>query len=148
MILDAIEFWHWWVLAILLILLEVFTPAFVFLWLGVAAGVVGLLVLLVPDISWQFQGLVFAVISVGSIVGWRAYRHRSPAPPSEHPTLNRRGAQYVGRHYTLETAIENGSGVLKIGDTRWKIAGEDLPAGTQVTVTGADGTVLQVEKSA
>ena len=147
MILESIEFWHWWILAIALILLEVFTPAFVFLWLGVAAGVVGLVLLVVPDMSWQAQGLIFALLSVGSIIGWRSYRHRRPGPPSEHPTLNRRGAQYIGRHFTLEGPIVNGEGVIKIGDTRWKVAGEDLPPGTQVTVTGTEGTILNVEKT-
>ena len=145
---DQIEFWHWWVLAIVLVLLEVFTPAFVFMWLGVAAGVVGLVLLAVPEMTWQVQGLIFALLSVSSIVGWRAYRQRHPAPPTDHPELNRRGYQYVGKQFTLEGPIVNGSGVIRIGDTRWKVSGEDLPAGTQVRVTGAEGTVLQVEKDA
>lgn len=147
MALESIEFWHWWVFAIALILVELLTPAFVFLWLGVAAGAVGFILLVVPSLTWQGQGLIFAVLSVGSIVGWRVYRHHRPAPESERPGLNRRGAQYLGRRFTLDKAIVNGAGILNIGDTRWKVAGDDLPAGTSVTVTGADGTVLKVEKA-
>ncbi len=145
--LDSIVFWHWWVLAIALILVELLAPAFVFLWLGVAAGAVGLILLVIPSLSWQGQGLIVAVFSVGSMVGWRVYRRHRPAPESERPALNRRGAQYLGRRFTLDQAIVNGAGILNIGDTRWKVAGDDLPAGTPVTVTGADGTVLKVEKA-
>ena len=36
--LDTIEFWHWWVLAALLVVIEVFAPSTVFLWPGVAAS--------------------------------------------------------------------------------------------------------------
>ena len=36
-ILDSIEFWHWWVLAALLIAVEVFAPTTVFLWTGISA---------------------------------------------------------------------------------------------------------------
>jgi len=34
-----------------------------------------------------------------------------------------------------------------VGDTRWKIEGDDLPAGSKVVVTGVEGTVLKVERA-
>ena len=62
------------------------------------------------------------------------------------PTLNRRGEQYVGRHFTLEEAIVNGQGKIRVDDSTWKIEGpEDLPAGSQVQVIAVAGTVLKVE---
>ena len=79
-----------------------------------------------------------------SAVGWRAYLHRHPTE-TDKPTLNRRSQQYVGRTFTLEEAIVNGQGKIHVDDSTWKIEGEDLPAGTKVKVTGADGTVLKVE---
>ena len=47
--------------------------------------------------------------------------------------------------FTLDGAIVDGRGRLKIDDTVWLIAGPDLPAGTHVRVTGADNTLLRVE---
>ena len=145
--LEHIEFWHWWIAGIALVIIEVFAPGAIFLWMGISAGVVGAVLLAVPGISWQVQFLVFAVLSVGSIVGWRYYHKRNPTE-SDLPSLNRRGEQYVGRVFTLEDGITNGMGVVRVDDSRWKIEGEDLPAGTKVRVTGVEGTVLKVEREA
>ena len=142
--LEQIEFWHWWIAGAALVIIEVFAPGAVFLWMGISAGVVGAVLLAVPEISWQAQFLTFAVLTVGSIAGWRYYHKRNPTE-SDQPTLNRRGEQYGGRVFTLEDGITNGTGVVRVDDSRWKIEGEDLPAGTRVRVTGVEGTILKVE---
>ncbi len=141
---EEIEFWHWWIAAIVLIVVEVFAPGTVALWMAVSAAVVGLLLLAVPDATWQTQFLVFAVLSVATVIGWRAYQLRYPTV-SDQPTLNRRGEQYVGRVFTLDEVIVNGTGKIHVDDTMWKVVGTDLPEGTQVRVTGVEGTVLTVE---
>ncbi len=35
--LEQAEFWHWWIAAILFLVLETFAPGAIFLWMGVAA---------------------------------------------------------------------------------------------------------------
>lgn len=144
MSLETIEFWYWWVAAVVLIVVEVFAPGTVALWMAVSAAVVGLLLLAVPDLTWEVQFLVFAVLSVATVVGWRAYQLRYPSE-SDQPALNRRGQQYVGRVFTLTEAIVNGTGKIHVDDTMWKVEGQDLPEGTRVRVTGVAGTVLTVE---
>ena len=144
MSLMGIEFWHWWVLAIALAIGEVFVPGFVLAWMGAAAGVVGLVLLVAPELDWRLQLALFAVLSVSSIFVWLRYRRGRPAPASDHPTLNRRGQSLVGRHFTLDEPIVNGSGFARIDDTRWKIEGADLSAGSRVEVIGVAGTVLRV----
>ena len=57
--LEVLDYWHWWVLAVLLLILEVFSPAAFFIWIGFAAGIMGLL-LLISDFTWQTQFLMFA----------------------------------------------------------------------------------------
>ena len=44
-LLDSIEFWYWWVAAIVFIGIEVFAPGAFFLWMAVSATVVGAVVL-------------------------------------------------------------------------------------------------------
>jgi hypothetical protein len=144
---EQIEFWNWWVVAVFLIGIEIFAPGAIFLWMGVAAGLVGLVLLVIPQTSWQIQLLIFAVLSVGSIYVWRFFlRDRFPSPLPRR-LLNRRGASYVGRSFTLKEPIVDGTGLLHVDDSRWKVEGEDLPAGTKVKVTGIDGTVLKVERA-
>jgi len=143
MLFEHIEYWHWWVFGIVLIILELFVPGAFFLWLGISAAVVGFLMLLMPDMTWQYQWLIFAVFSVVSIVLWRQFMLKRPSP-SDHPTLNRRGEQYIGRVFTLNEAIVDGVGKIRVDDTMWKIAGEDCPVGSKVKVIEAEGAVLKV----
>lgn len=145
--LDSIEFWYWWVAAILFVGIEVFAPGVVFLWMGVSAAVVGFIVLINPALDWRYQFMIFAVLSFASALVWRLYRKQRPVPESDQPNLNRRGTQYIGRTFTLAEAIVNGQGKLKVDDTIWKIEGQDLAQGTQVRVTGVDGTILTVERA-
>ena len=142
--LMTLDYWAWWVAGVTLVILEIVIPGAVFLWMGIAAGVVGLIVLFVPGLDWRYQFLIFSALSVISIAIARRYLKRSPIE-TDHPTLNRRGEQYVGRTLTLADPIVNGSGKAHIDDTMWKLSGPDLPVGAKVRVTGVDGVVLEVE---
>jgi len=139
-----IEFWHWWIAAVVLIVIEMLVPGTFFLWMGVAAGVVGFVLLAEPELSLEIQLLIFAVLSVGAVAAWQVYLRRYP-PESDEPALNRRGRQYIGRTFLLSAAIDNGVGKIKVDDTTWKVRGPDLPEGMRVRVTAVDGTVLVVE---
>lgn len=141
--LEPIEFWHWWALGGVLVILEVFAPGFVLLWLGASAGLVGLLLLLWPSLDLTIQALLFAALSVGSIVAWRHVQTSLPVT-TDQPNLNRRGHGHVGRRATLVAPIVNGHGRVKLGDATWAARGPDLPLGHLVEVTGVDGVVLLV----
>ena len=142
-VLASVEFWHWWVLAIVLVILEMFAPGAVLMWMGAAAGIVGFVLLVFPAMQWEFQWLIFAVLSVATIfVSWK-FLKRHPIR-SDHPTLNLRGKRYIGRVFTLEEPIVNGQGKIRVDDTTWKIEGADLAAGISVEVTAVEGTILKV----
>ncbi|MEW8028859.1 MAG: NfeD family protein [Candidatus Thiodiazotropha sp.] len=141
--LTQLDYWHWLILAVVLMILEVFSPGAFLLWLGLAAGTVGLLLLLIPEITWQIQILLFALLSVAIIVLVRAFLQRRPIE-TDQPHLNRRGEQYLDRTFTLQEPIVNGEGRIHVDDTTWKITGEDCPAGTRIRISGVQGVVLQV----
>lgn len=143
--LEGIEFWWWWALAVLLVVIEILAPGFVFLWFAVAAAAMGVVLLLVPSLSWPVQLAIFAVLAVAALALGRRYFRRKPSPPADNPKLNRRSEQYIGRHLTLSEPITDGVGWAKVDDSRWRVAGPDLPAGTHVKVVGVDGATLQVE---
>jgi membrane protein implicated in regulation of membrane protease activity len=142
MSLTTLGHWHWFILAVVLAILEIFAPGAFFLWLGIAAGVVGALVYVAPTLGWEYQVLAFSALSVISIVVWRRFFRVVPGD-TDQPSLNRRGEQYVGRTFTLSEPVINGVGKIRVDDSIWKIHGEDCPAGTRVRVTGADGTILK-----
>ena len=142
--LDQVVFWHWWILAGFLLILELTAPAFLFLWLGMAAATVGLILLVFPSITLETQLVLFAIASVLSIIAWRRYRETNPTK-TDQPNLNRRGHQYVGRVFSLDNPIINGEGKVTVDDSTWRVKGPDLPAGTSIKVVGVDGVIFAVE---
>ncbi|NOR18618.1 MAG: NfeD family protein [Xanthomonadales bacterium] len=144
--LDPIVFWHWWMLAGLLLILELTAPAFFFLWLGIAAASVGLILLVFPAIPLETQLVLFSIASIVSLFAWRKYRESRPIK-TDQPNLNRRGHQYIGRVFTLSDPITNGEGKVTVDDSTWRIKGPDLPAGTTIKVTDVDGVIFTVEAS-
>ena len=142
--LEHIVFWHWWILAGVLLILELTAPAFFFLWLGIAAAAVGLILLVFKDIPIETQLVLFGIASIVAVLAWRKYRESRPLT-TDQPNLNRRGHQYINRVFSLDSPIVNGVGKVTVDDSTWKVKGPDLPLGTPVRVTGVDGTVFTVE---
>ncbi|UCI21164.1 NfeD family protein [Mesorhizobium sp. B2-1-8] len=138
--------WNWMVLGFVLLVVEVIAPGFFMLWIGIAALVIGGMSLLIGDAAiwtWQVQVLLFLVLSlVSAFVGKKLMGGRDQ--PSDQPLLNRRGAQMIGKMATLAEPIRDGRGRIKLGDTLWRVSGPDLPAGTQVRVTAAADTDLEL----
>ena len=144
--LSHIVFWHWWILAGMLLILELTSPVFFFLWLGFSAAAVGFLLLVFPNIQVEVQLVLFGILSVVAVLAWRKYREVRP-PTSDQPLLNQRGHQYTGRIFTLDHPIINGVGKVLVDDSTWRVKGPDLPAGTRVRVVGVDGVVFIVEST-
>ncbi len=140
--LAGLEFWHWLVLGVALAIIEVFAAGAFFLWLGISAGIVGVVLWLVPGLDWEYQLLLFAILSVASVVIARRYLTMHPLE-SDEPNLNLRGHQYVGRTFTLEEPVINGRGKIRVDDSTWKISCDDCDAGTKVVIDGVDGVVLR-----
>ena len=134
--------WNWFILAAVMGLLETIIPGVHFMWFGLAAVLMGGLVLAMP-LSLPVQLVLFALISLATI--WIARRYWSPQSiVTDAPDLNVRGQQYVGRIVTVIEPIERGRGKVQVGDTVWTAEGPDLPEGARAKVTGVNGTVLVV----
>lgn len=136
--------WVWWVVALVLLLLELAVPGIFLIWLGVAAALVAVLDMAF-HLSWQFELVAFAVLAVASVyVGKRVLKSRR-AFDSDTPNLNQRMFEYVGRTYPLHEPIINGRGRVSIDSTLWEISGPDTPVGGAVKIVGVEGMRLKVE---
>lgn len=140
-----IVFWNWWVLALLLLVVELLAPGFFFLWMAASGFVTGCLLLLIPAIDIKLQVAFFSVLSVVLITLWKLYGKKHPIT-TDHPLLNKRGQQYIGRVFSLYKPIENGEGKIKVDDSIWKVHGKDCDITTKVKVIAVRGTVFDVEK--
>ena len=141
--------WNWMLLGGILLVLEILLPGVFLLWIGIAAILTGGLSLQLWGFafwSWQVQVLVFLALSlVSAYIGKRVMDARQ-AEETDEPLLNRRAEQLVGRTAALEEPITHGRGRIRLGDTTWRVAGPDRPAGSRVRVVAARGSELQVEK--
>jgi inner membrane protein len=137
------QFWHWAMLGAILGVIEIAAPAMVCIWLAAAAFGVAAVAWRYPGLAWEHQALIFAILAVASVaLGRTAFR---PGSTASERHLNRRAESYIGRMFTLDGAIVDGRGRLKVDDTVWLVEGPDLPAGTRVRVAGTDNTRLRVE---
>ncbi|MDQ7017447.1 MAG: NfeD family protein [Gammaproteobacteria bacterium] len=136
--------WSWLILALLLVIAEVFVPSTFFLWMGVSAGFVAALLWLIPDLFWQAQWLLFGLFSLLSLTFWFRFAKEVPLQ-SDEPLLNQRAQQQVGKVLVLQEAIVNQRGKARIGDSVWLVEGDDRAAGEHVTVRSVQGSILKVE---
>lgn len=149
-LLTSLGPWNWFIAGVVLMALETLVPGVHFLWFGLSAVVVGILVFGltaagsadVLTLPWQL--VLFAAISVATVFWVRNLANAQPVE-SDEKDLNQRAMQYVGRIVVVEDPISGGRGRVRVGDTLWAASGADAVKGARVRVTGANGTVLIVE---
>lgn len=139
------DYWIWIASGLGLIFLEILTPGFYFLWIGLAAVVVGAINYFLPGLDFIWSGTIFAILSVvfcyfGKVSLYKKVKSDGVA------TLNRRGEQYIGSIVVIEEDIVNGRGKAKVGDTIWSVkSSEEKKKGESVKIIGVDGTLFIVE---
>ena len=144
---NNVLYWHWIVFGLLLITIELFTPVFVMLWLGVAGILLGLLILLLP-LSFSTQLILWAVLSTLLLLMW----HRFISPRIATRTMAGLSREAIIGQVGMVTAYSNqeGRGKLKfpapiVGNDEWEfIYSGTLQNGDKVTVTDISGNSLIV----
>lgn len=139
-----LDHYGWWLAALVLISAEMLAPGYFLLWVGIAAAVMGIVVLVLPDLPAIAQAIVFGLLAFASCGAYWKFLRPLAETRDDQPLLNRRGAQLVGQRFVLCDAIVNGRGKVKVGDGEWLVEGSDLPVDSEVEVVAVDGTVLRV----
>lgn len=137
----------WLILGMALVGVEMLVaPGSYLLWIGLAAFAMAALSWLVP-LTAGTELLLFGALSLGAaLVGIKVYGSRKHSEASTG--LDDPAAELVGRELQLASAIVDGVGQARFGDSIWRVVGPDLPAGTLVVVTGLDGASLEVRPKA
>ena len=105
--------WNWLIFGVLLMALELLAPGVFLFWLGLAALLVGLLSFAIHP-SWQMQILMFAIFAACAVPLWRRIASSGKAVSASNPFLNKRADALVGRVFTLEKPIIDGSGTVRM----------------------------------
>lgn len=134
------DYWHWLVFGLALIIVELFAWSTFFLWMGVSAMMTGIVSKIMPDLPWQLELLLFSALSIVSILLAKKY---FPVKTIDNE-LNVRAARHIGNSYTVVSNDENGAKV-KVGDSLWLAKGFDMQIGQKVRVIDTDSVTLVVE---
>jgi hypothetical protein len=135
----------WLVVGLALCAAETLAPGAFLIWIGAAAVVVGVVEFVFP-LQLTPQLLLFAALVVAFVfVGRRVYGSLDAGTPQL--PLNRAQA-LIGKEFFLDEPIVRGFGRMRVGDSVWRVAGDDLPAGAKVRVVAVeDGAEVRVEKA-
>lgn len=143
-LLDPV-WWNWYLAGVILMLLELVLPGSIIVWFGVGALATGFITELAGGLYWPVQLILFSALSILALLSGRKLIRR--AAPSKNTTLNRRLQRYLGRQAQLRTAIENGTGRIRLDGTYWTVQGPDMPVGTIVEIIGVENSILIVGRA-
>lgn len=144
-----LEWWHWAVGGIALIMLELAIPVFFVIWFGFGALLVGLLMLLAPDLTLTAQLSLWTMASVAMAILWfRIFK------TGYHKTrIGTAGGEVIGEIGLLVGAVapfEKGRVRFQrpvLGSEEWACLAETaIPAGERVKVVAIEGSFLKVAK--
>lgn len=146
---SSVAYWHWLVLGLILIALEIFTAGFVLLWLGLSALVVGALAWAV-ELGFTTELLIWTVLSVTDLFVWFKFIQ----PRFRDKTLSGMSREAVlGQTGLVVQANVSERGRLRfsvplLGSDEWSfICTETLSVGDRVSVTDVSGNTLIVTKT-
>jgi membrane protein implicated in regulation of membrane protease activity len=145
-----LEWWHWVVGGIALLLAELAVPAFFIVWFGLGALLVGLMTLAVPGLSTVAQLSLWTGASVGMVVLWfRVFK-----TGYQKTRIGTAAGEAIGEIGLLVGAVapfEKGRVRFQrpvLGAEEWACLAETaIPAGERVKVVSIEGSFLKVAKA-
>ncbi len=139
------NYWLWFGLAVVLLVLEAFFGGFMFLATSVAALAVGIVTHYFPYLGLVMQLLIFVMLASGTLMVARSWvvTRQEKIRVLQNSALNQ---HYMGREFALMHPINNGRSSLNIDGIVWQLHGEDAPAGTKMAVVAVGDGFLEVKK--
>ena len=146
----AIEYWHWIVFGIALMLSEIFIGSFFIFWFGAAAVVVGLLIVPLPDMSPTAQLIIWAVSSASFALAWFKLVKPLNVDKTKAGLSKEALVGEIGQVLQIPSGDKRGKVRFPapvLGSDEWLIISHDtVSIGDRVSVIDLSGNALIVEK--
>ena len=146
----AIEYWHWIVFGIVLMLSEIFIGSFFIFWFGAAAVVVGLLIVPLPDMSPTAQLIIWAVSSASFALAWFKLVKPLNVDKTKAGLSKEALVGEIGQVLQIPSGDKRGKVRFPapvLGSDEWLIISHDtVSIGDRVSVIDLSGNALIVEK--
>lgn len=144
-------YWHWLVLGIALMVLEIFLASFVVLWFGVGALAVGACLWLIPALSFAAQLSIWLVASSAMAVIW--FRYFKPRMVDRTRAGVAREALIGEVGQVIKGPQDGRRGVVRfsvplLGSDEWEfLCAEPVAAGERVVIREFSGNTLVVARA-
>lgn len=145
-----IEYWHWVVFGVLLVLSEIALTTFFILWFGVAAIIVGAVLFFAPGMTLSWQIFIWTLLSSLLALIWFKYLKPLSIDRTKAGLSREAIVGEVGQ--VISVPVENRRGRMRfpapiLGADEWQIISlESLAIGDRVRVKDVSGNSLLVEK--
>jgi inner membrane protein len=142
-------YWHWLVLGIALMLVEIFIPSFTIFWFGLGALVVGILSVVI-DMNFTVQVIIWAAASVIFTLLW--FKFLKPKMVDKTTAGIAREAAIGESGKVVKVPTEGSRGIVRfttplLGDDEWDFISEgDVELGDRVHIKDISGNTLIVVK--
>ncbi|MDY0225307.1 hypothetical protein SAMN04488082_102314 [Desulfomicrobium apsheronum] len=143
-----LQYWHWLVFGMILIIAELFIPSFTIFWFGLGALAVGGLIWLVPALSLTLQLLLWTVFSALLTAFW--FLVMKPRMVDKTRAGMSREALLGETGQVIRTPEGDRRGVVRfskplLGDDEWSfICDEPVQLGDRVQIRDVSGNTLVV----
>ncbi len=141
------EWWYWIVLGLCLAMAELLVLAFFIVWFGIGAIVVGIILLIVPDLTVATQMLLWAGLSTALVIFWFRY-----LKPRTVTAVGTSATHVTGEVGTLVSDLcPDTRGQVRfqkpvLGSDTWECyADSNIKAGERVRIVAVEGNFIKVE---
>lgn len=147
-----IHWWYWIVLALVLGVIEILAPAFIFLWFALAALVLAVITLFAPTLDPSMMGLLWSTFSIGFTLAW----FKLVKPRMKDKSLaGMSREQIIGKYGMLvEFNVERQQGIVRfitpiLGSLEWNCtphpSSKPIAVGDRVYIVDTNGNTLVVK---
>ena len=142
MLLDNLNYLHWLVFGLALIIIELFFWSMFLLWIGTSAITISIVFYLYPEVSAGLQVLSFVLLSAVST--FLAKKYFPVKTVDDELSINAKS--HIGKECTV-VSIENSIVKVRLGESLWFAKGCEMSVGQKVQIVDVESSTFIVEPS-
>jgi inner membrane protein len=146
----TVVYWHWLIIGMALLIVEMFLGSMTVLWFGLGAIVIAALLFLIPDLGLTWQLFIWALLS--GLLTFLWFRYLKPRMTDRTKAGIPREAALGEAGIVIREPGEGRRGLVRfsipiLGSDEWPfICEQEVKAGEKVIVKEISGNTLIVEK--
>jgi len=140
MLLENLNYLHWLVFGLALVIVELILWSMFLLWIGASAITISIVFYLYPEVSAGLQ--VFSFVLLSAVSTFLAKKYFPVKTIDDELSINAKN--HIGKECTV-VSIENNIIKVRLGESLWFAKGCEMSVGQKVRIVDTDLSTLIVE---